>query len=266
MSKKAKNLCITLLQTDIVWEDKAKNIAQYTAALAGIKGQKEIVVLPEMFTTGFSMNPTDLAEDMEGTTIAWMRDIAQAHKIILCGSLIIKEEGNFYNRLVWMQPNGQYYSYDKRHLFAFAGEDEPYTAGDKKIIVQVNGWRICPLICYDLRFPVWARNIEQHGEPLYDVLLYVANWPSKRTVAWKTLLQARAIENQCYCVGVNRVGIDGKEIPYEGASSVFGPLGELIWQQVGEVAIQTIVLDQEHLAEVRRNLPFLKDGDSFLLR
>jgi len=257
----SSTLSITLIQTEIFWEDKAANIAQYTRLIEGIVGQKEIVVLPEMFSTGFSMAPEKLAENMAGETIQWMTEMARKHRIILTGSLIIEEEGKYYNRLVWMQPDGQFYHYDKRHLFGYGKEDEHYAAGDKKLIVQVKGWKICPLICYDLRFPVWARN--SGGE--YDVLLYVANWPARRSLAWKTLLQARAIENQAYTIGVNRVGEDGAGIIYSGDSVVFGPLGEAVLPAVNEAGCYTIVLGKDPITEARTQFSFLKDADKFLL-
>lgn len=265
MNAKSDSLSFTLIQSDIAWEDKKGNLAHYAQLIEDIIGPKEIVVLPEMFSTGFSMDVERLAEEMDGATISWMRDTSARHKIILTGSLIIKEGGNNFNRLVWMQPDGQYYTYDKRHLFAFAGEDAHFSAGEKRIIVQVKGWKICPLVCYDLRFPVWARNVLKQDEPLYDVLLYVANWPTRRSTAWKTLLQARAIENQSYCIGVNRIGEDGKGITYEGASSGFDPLGDTVWQQLDSAAVQTIVLRKEILDDVRSKLPFLKDADNFIL-
>jgi predicted amidohydrolase len=219
-------------------------------------------VLPEMFSTGFSMAPGRLAESMDGDTLRWMRETAGRHKIILCGSLIIEENGSYFNRLVWMQPDGKCSSYDKRHLFAYAGEDGHYSAGQRKLIVQVKGWRICPMVCYDLRFPVWARNVPGSE---YDVLLYAANWPERRSLAWKTLLQARAIENQAYCIGVNRVGTDGKNIAYSGDSSVFGPLGELLWQGPNVEAVHTVSLSRQVLEAARSQFPFLRDADNFLI-
>jgi omega-amidase len=257
----ADQLNITIVQPDIVWEDKEANLRQYERFIETAGAKKEVVVLPEMFTTGFSMRPEALAETMEGRSVSWMAEMAAKHRCILTGSLIIEEEGNYYNRLVWMQPDGKYGIYDKRHLFGYGHEDEHYTAGDKKLIVSVKGWRICPLICYDLRFPVWSRNSPE----AYDVLLYVANWPERRNLAWKTLLQARAIENQSYVVGVNRVGTDGKDIAYSGDSSVFGPMGEPIWQQSQETCVETITLERETLNAVRSDLPFLKDADRFLI-
>lgn len=258
----AENLHITIVQPDIIWEDKPANLAHYSDLIANIKGPKEIVVLPEMFSTGFSMAPERLAESMDGETVQWMRETAKAQRIILTGSLIIREGAVFYNRLVWMQPDGVCMTYDKRHLFGYADEDCHYTAGSRKLITQVKGWRICPLVCYDLRFPVWARNVAGSD---YDVLIYVANWPQRRSLAWKTLLQARAIENQAYCIGVNRVGEDGKGITYTGDSSAFDPLGEKLWQGTAMEAVHTITLSREKLEETRSQLPFLKDADKFLI-
>jgi predicted amidohydrolase len=254
-------LLITILQPDIVWEDKDANMLQYEKMIAGITGQKQIVVLPEMFSTGFSMAPDRLAEPMDGKTVRWMADMAVKNKCIMAGSLIIEEDGKYYNRLLWVQPNGKIGHYDKRHLFGFAGEDKHYTRGDVRQIVSVNGWRINLQVCYDLRFPVWARN--QSDE--YDVLLYVANWPQQRSIAWKTLLQARAIENMSFVIGVNRVGKDDKNNNYSGASSIFGPLGELIWQGDDKVAYHTVTLNKQALLKAREDYPFLQDRDQFIL-
>ena len=259
MSK--EQLHITLIQPDIVWEDKIANLAQYEKTISGITGPKHIVALPEMFSTGFSMAPGRLAEPMDGRSVTWMADIALKHRCILTGSLIIEEDGKYYNRMLWVQPDGSIGTYDKRHLFAFAGEDKHYTPGTNRLIAQVNGWRINLQVCYDLRFPVWARN---RGDE-YDTLLYVANWPEQRSLAWKTLLQARAIENQCYVIGVNRVGKDGKNNNYTGDSSVFGPLGETIWQQSDTPACHTVTLEKEVVQKVRTTLPFLNDADKFML-
>ena len=256
-----QNLYLSILQPDIVWEDKTANLQQYEQMIAGIIGQKQVIVLPEMFSTGFSMAPARLAEQMDGSTVQWMTTMAIKYRCIITGSLIIEEAGKYYNRMLWVQPDGHIGCYDKRHLFAFAGEDQHYTPGNKRMIVSVNGWRINLQVCYDLRFPVWARN---QGDE-YDILLYVANWPQQRSLAWKTLLQARAIENMCYVVGANRVGKDGKNNNYSGDSSVFGPLGELLWQQTDVVACHTVVLDKNHLQEVRNNFPFLNDSDKYLL-
>ncbi len=254
-------LNITVVQASIFWEDKQKNLEQYEQFLIGVKEKLEVVVLPEMFSTGFSMNPEKLAEAMDGATMKWMKQIAQRFKCILTGSIIIEENSNFYNRLIWMLPNGQYHYYDKRHLFAYAKEDEHYTAGNKRLIVSVNGWKLCLMVCYDLRFPVWLRNQDEE----YDVLIVVANWPERRSFAWKTLLNARAIENMSYVVGVNRVGDDGNNIYHNGGSVVYNPLGETLWEKHDEAVAHTITLDKNVLTECRTNFPFLKDVDRFII-
>lgn len=256
-------LTITILQTNLLWEDQPANLQRLEQKINGIKEKTEIVVLPEMFNTGFSMRPEILAETMDGETVQWMKRIARAKRIILTGSLIIKEAGKYYNRLIWMLPDGRYGFYDKRHRFAFAGEDLHFTAGNKRLIASVKGWKINLLVCYDLRFPVWARQQAQEEEPEFDLLVYVANWPAKRNTAWKTLLQARAIENQSYVVGVNRVGKDGNEIDYAGDSMIIDPLGEILYQKKDEEDVFTITLEKDHLQTVREKFPFWKDADSF---
>ncbi|MEO5564940.1 MAG: amidohydrolase [Chitinophagaceae bacterium] len=256
------SLHITVIQTNLHWEDSAANRDMLEKKINSITGKTEIVILPEMFTTGFSMKPKDLAETMEGETVQWMNRMAAKKKIILTGSVIIKEEENYYNRLIWMLPNGQFGIYDKRHRFAYAGEDKEFSAGNKRLVASVNGWKINLLVCYDLRFPVWAR---QNAEQEYDVLVYVANWPERRSHAWKTLLTARAIENQCYVVGVNRVGDDGNDIHYSGDSMVIDPLGEVLYQKNDSEDIFTIALQKEPLITVREKLPFLKDADKFTI-
>ena len=252
------------------WEDKEANLKMWEEKILSIKKKTEIVVLPEMFSTGFSMKPELLAEKMparsgtggDGPSVEWMKRIAQQQKIILTGSLIIEEEEKYYNRLIWMLPNGQYGTYDKRHLFAYGGEHQHYTAGNKRLITSVKGWRINLQVCYDLRFPVWAR--QQVNEiPEYDVIIYAANWPERRNHAWKILLQARAIENQCYVIGVNRVGNDGNNIHHSGHSMVIDPLGEVLYQKENEEDIFTITLTKEKLEEVRTKFPFWKDADDY---
>ncbi|MBX2905063.1 MAG: amidohydrolase [Taibaiella sp.] len=254
-------LHITLIQPDIVWENKGANLEHYSSLMDTIKGPRHLVVLPEMFSTGFSMSPERLAESMDGPSVNWMKEMAQKHRCILAGSLMIGEDDKYYNRLLWVQPDGQVIHYDKRHLFGHASEDKHYSPGETRVITQVNGWRINLMVCYDLRFPVWARNREAE----YDVLLYVANWPEARSLAWRTLLQARAIENQSYVVGVNRVGADPKGNNYSGDSSVIGPLGEIIWHSQNEVAVHTVTLEKTRVDETRTKLPFLKDADKFML-
>jgi predicted amidohydrolase len=263
------NLSITTIQTNLHWENKQANLQMFSTKIARLKGA-EVVVLPEMFSTGFSMRPQDLAEPMDGKTVQWMQDTASNHKIILTGSLMIEAGGQFYNRLIWMLPNGQYGYYDKRHLFAYAGEHEHYTTGSKRLIAQVKGWRILLLTCYDLRFPVWSRQqlqTDAHGnpQPEYDAIIYVANWPDRRSAAWCTLLQARAIENQCYVIGVNRVGNDGNGIYHSGYTSAIDPSGEIIYQQKDHEHIETHDLQPEILANIRLKIPFWRDGDLFHL-
>lgn len=265
-------LTISTIQTSLFWEDKTANLAMLEEKINSI-GHTEIVVLPEMFSTGFSMKPEVLAEKMDGETVAWMKRVAATKRIVLTGSVIIEEEGQYYNRLIWMLPNGQYGHYDKRHLFAYAGEDEHYASGHRRLIASVKGWRINLQVCYDLRFPVWARQATPLTEEEaakasveYDVLLYVANWPERRNHAWKTLLQARAIENQSYVVGVNRVGNDGNDIYHSGDSMIVDPLGEVLYTKAHEEDIYTITLQKEKLEEIRTKLPFLEDADNFMIQ
>lgn len=256
-------LTFTIIQTSLHWEDKKANLQMLEQKISSTREKTEMVILPEMFSTGFSMKPEELAETMEGETVDWMRRLAAQKKIILTGSIIIKEKEEYYNRLIWMLPNGQYGVYDKRHLFAFAGEDEHYAAGSKRLIASVKGWKINLQVCYDLRFPVWARQQAANGGPEYDMLIYVANWPERRSLAWKTLLQARAIENQCYVIGVNRVGNDGNDIYHSGDSMVVDPMGEILYHKKDDEDVFTITLDKGHLLSVRERLPFLKDADGF---
>ncbi len=258
------NLSITVIQTNLVWENKAANLLVLEQKIKSLEEHTEIIVLPEMFSTGFSMNAQALAEDMNGETVSWMKRVATENKIILTGSIIINENETFYNRLVWMLPNGEYAVYDKRHLFGFGNETEHYNSGNKRLIASVKGWKINLQICYDLRFPVWARqNPTEKNEVEYDVLIYVANWPERRSHAWKTLLCARAIENQCYVVGVNRVGDDGNNIYHSGNSMVVDPAGAVLYHKADDEDIFTITLEKEMLDEVRTKFPFLKDGDNF---
>jgi len=266
------NLSVTLLQTNLHWEDKKANLQMLEEKIGNIKERTEVVVLPEMFSTGFSMKPEQLAETMEGETVQWMKRVAAEKKIILTGSVIIKDNDNYFNRLIWMLPNGQSGIYDKRHRFAFAGEDKHYTAGNKRLIASVKGWKINLQVCYDLRFPVWARQTPHlpgerglGGEAEYDVLIYVANWPERRSLAWKTLLQARAIENQCYVIGVNRVGNDGNNIYHSGDSLIIDPMGEIIYHKKDDEDVFTTSLDKQHLETTREKLPFLKDADGFMI-
>ncbi len=264
-------LTLTIIQTNLFWEDKKANLEMLEKKINSIAQKTEIVILPEMFSTGFTMQVQKLGEKMDGPTVTWMRSIADSKKIILTGSLIIEEDGVYFNRLIWMLPNGEFGYYDKRHLFAYAQEEQFYHPGDKRLIASVNGWKINLLICYDLRFPVWARqqhvfNADEeitHSE--YDLMIYVANWPERRIHAWKTLLPARAIENQCFVIGVNRVGQDGNGIAYAGDSMVIDPLGTTIYSKTGEEDIFTCVLQKETIESTRRQFPFWKDADHFFI-
>jgi omega-amidase len=262
-------LTITTIQSTLHWEDKQANLAMFEKKIMGISEKTEIVILPEMFSTGFSMKPETLAEKMDGETVAWMKRIAAQKRIVLTGSVIIEDEGHYFNRLIWMMPNGQYGFYDKRHLFAYAGEHEHYMPGNKRLIASVKGWRILLIVCYDLRFPVWCRQMPpatEGGEELYDLLICVANWPERRNVAWKTLLQARAIENQCYVAGVNRVGHDGNNIAHSGDSMIVSPMGEVMYTRQNDEDIYTLTLQKDALEEVRKKLPFLDDADDFIIQ
>lgn len=256
-----QDLSVTLVQTTLHWHDAAANRQMLAQILASLPEATDLVVLPEMFTTGFSMHAPDLAEKVKGPTLDWLKEQAVKTGAVITGSLMVEENGQYFNRLIWMRPNGSFDHYDKRHLFRMANEHQVYTAGTSRLVVSLNGWRICPLICYDLRFPVWSRNTG----PDYDLLLYVANWPAKRNLAWKTLLPARAIENLAYVVGVNRVGDDGNGIAYSGDSGAFSPTGEVIWQQSQDPAVQTITLSQEALIQYRQSFPAYLDADPFNL-
>lgn len=255
------SLKTALLQVDLAWEDPEENIKKFTKEINNLKEPVDLIVLPEMFSTGFSMNAEELAEDMDGRTVSWIKNTAIENNTALTGSVIIKESENFYNRLFFVFPDGSYKVYDKRHTFTLAKEDQTYTAGNERLIVEYKGWRICPLICYDLRFPVWARNTSN-----YDLLIYVANWPETRIHAWDILLQARAIENMSYCIGVNRTGNDGNEYKYNGHSAVYDSLGKSLFDNDRAQEFTEIVeLDKSHVEETRDKLKFLQDRDSFSL-
>lgn len=256
-----KSLAVTGIQTDIDWENKEQNLQHLSEKIKSLPDKQKIVFLPEMFATGFSMN-TALAEPMGGFIVSWMKDLSVSAGKIICGSVMVRENGDIFNRLIWMQPNGSSYHYDKRHLFAFGNEDRFFSSGQKRLVVQVNGWRISLLICYDLRFPVWCRQQQEK----YDVLAFVANWPEKRIHAWRTLLQARAIENQCYVIGVNRIGNDGNGILHSGNSLIVDPLGRIVCQaEEGRESLLQWDLEPDVLQEARTHFPFLEDADPFLL-
>ncbi|MCR9287672.1 MAG: amidohydrolase [Bacteroidetes bacterium] len=251
-------LTITTIQSSLYWEDIDANLNMFTEKLSHFSGETDLIILPEMFTTGFSMDTENVSETMEGKSVNWMRSQAKDHNAALMGSLIIKDNGKCYNRLVCMYPSGEYVTYDKRHLFTLAKEHEYFQAGKEKLVFEYKGWKICPLICYDLRFPVWSRNTED-----YDLLVYMANWPATRNHHWKTLLMARAIENQSYCVGVNRVGKDKMDLYYSGDTTVIDFTGNLIYQVANTEDIFTTTLSKEKMDAFRSKLNFLPDRDTF---
>ena len=265
------DLQVTVCQQPLVWEDKAANLKFWEEKLRPLKGQTDLIVLPEMFTTGFTMKVNELAESMDGPTVSWIRDLSEQLGATITGSAIIREEctsggtsWKFYNRILWANPDRSFTWYDKRHRFSFAEEDKFFTAGKERKIIEHGDWRVMPQVCYDLRFPVFSRNTLKDR---YDVLIYVANWPAARSSAWRSLLTARAHENQCYVVGVNRVGTDGKGIEYDGSSLVVSPKGEILCSfDSGEEAIETVALSKTALDDFRDKFRPLNDADEFELK
>lgn len=266
---------ISIVQASLHWENAAANRRMFSEKIAPLRGLTDLVILPEMFTTGFSMNAAALAESMDGPTVEWMAGTAQTLETAVTGSFICREHGRFYNRLLWVFPDGNIRQYDKKHLFTLAEEDRHYTSGRERITVEWKDWRICPLICYDLRFPVWSRNAYRGGpsdgrrgsrdEGFYDLLIYVANWPNRRNHHWKSLLNARAIENQAFVAGVNMVGKDGNGFEYSGDSCLIDFSGQNICQISGHEGVFTAELSLAELREYRERLPFLHDADTFQL-
>ena len=252
---------IALIQSSLIWENPKANRNHFEEKINAISENIDLIVLPEMFSTGFTMNPMAVAETMQGETVLWMQALAKAKNTAITGSLVIKENGNFYNRLVFVFPSGKIQFYDKRHLFSLAGEDNVYTSGNQKLIVEYLGWKICPLICYDLRFPVFARNVEN-----YDVLIYVANWPKVRIKAWDVLLPARAIENMSYAIGVNRIGLDNKNLEYNGHTQAVDFSGNYILEPQENEGVFITELNKEKLLDYKQKFGFLRDSDSFELK
>ncbi len=251
-------LRLSIVQDHLLWEQKQENLEHFSKILSPLKGQTDLIILPEMFTTGFSMNAEKLAETMEGPTIQWLKKQATDLSAAIMGSCIIRDKGSFYNRLLFVTPEGETFYYDKRHLFSFAGEHQYYTAGTQRILIPYKGWKIMPQICYDLRFPVWSRNTDD-----YDLLIYVANFPDKRRFAWQQLLTARAIENQAYTVGVNRIGFDENGIEYSGDSVCIDYAGQPIVDAGREAVVKTISLSFDLQKSFRRRFSFLPDRDIF---
>jgi omega-amidase len=252
---------IALIQTNLIWENPNKNKVYLQEKINSISQYVDLIVLPEMFTSGFTMNPKNAAETMQGVTISWLKETAKAKNCAITGSLIIQENNNYYNRLVFVFPSGEIQTYDKRHLFTLAGEDKVFTSGTSKLIIDYKGFKICPLICYDLRFPVFSRNVEN-----YDVLIYVASWPKPRVNAWDILLKARAVENMSYVIGVNRIGVDDNNLEYIGHSQAIDFLGNYIQEPQETEDIFIVEFDKKKLLETRTKLAFLNDKDDFIFR
>lgn len=256
------SLHVAIFQADLVWENPNQNRENFTKKIEEITQDVDLIVLPEMFTSGFTMTPEHIAETEEGETIIWMKKMAFQKQAAIVGSVAIKDNSDYYNRLFFVHPNGFVDTYDKKHTFTLAGEDKVYKRGNSKVIVNYKGFKIQPLICYDLRFPVWSRIAEED----YNVLIYVANWPKIRVHAWNTLLQARAIENMSYCIGVNRVGLDANNYEYSGHSAVYDALGKKLSNTQPNIeGVEIIVLNKKHIDDVRSKLRFLDDKDSFSL-
>ncbi|WP_417799248.1 amidohydrolase [Tenacibaculum sp.] len=256
------HLRVALIQSDLIWENPTANRKKFEKKINGLLDEIDLIVLPEMFTTGFTMNASAVAETIEGETVQWLQDLAQKKATAITGSIVIRENDRFYNRLLFVHPSGKIDSYNKKHTFTLAGEHEVFSAGTEKIIVDYRGWKICPLICYDLRFPVWARNTEN-----YDLLLYVASWPKPRIEAWDSLLKARAIENMTYTAGVNRVGVDPNKYEYTGNTVCYDTLGNcLAKNNLGSEETLIVKLNKQEQTKIRDRFRFLDDQDTFILQ
>jgi omega-amidase len=251
---------IAVIQSNLSWEEPDTNRALFYKKIIEVKEEVDLIVLPEMFTSGFTMNPIQVAEPMNGESVIWLKNIAKQRNCAITGSIVIEENGDYYNRLLFVFPSGEIEIYNKKHLFSLAGEDKKYKAGKSKIIIDYRGYRICPLICYDLRFPVFSRNVED-----YDLLLYVANWPETRINAWDTLLRARAIENQCFTIGVNRIGEDNNQLSYNGHSQAIDFLGNYLLEPQEKEGVFIFELDKNQMISSRKSLGFLSDKDAFTL-
>lgn len=257
-----RDLTVSVIQTELIWENIELNLELFDKKIDNIQEQTDLIILPEMFTTGFTMNARVLAQGMNGHSVKWLMGKSREKNAHIVGSMIIYEDNKCFNRLVWSNTRGELFTYDKRHLFRMSGEDKVYSRGNKNITINVYGWNVRPFICYDLRFPVWLRNIGNE----YDIAIFIANWPQNRSLHWKTLLQARAIENQCYVVGVNRVGQDGNGISYSGDSSIIDFTGNILFQRSHEVCIYTTRLVYKALENYRESFPAWMDVDSDLIK
>ena len=255
-----QDLRLTILQTDLHWQNADANRDMMTKLISAEAANADLIVLPETFTSGFTMSVSTVAESMDGASIAWLRELSAAHNVDICGSMIVQDNGSYYNRLTWASADNELHTYDKRHLFRMVGERDNFAAGDKRLIVTLGDWRICPMICYDLRFPVWSRN---RGD--YDLLLYVANWPASRRSAWDALLPARAVENLCYVAGANRTGTDGNDVEYDGASTVIDYLAHTLAVADAEPTVLRATLSMDGLQRYRKKFLAWKDADAFEL-
>lgn len=254
------DLTVATIQSKIIWEDIEANLTLFGDKINSIESNVDLIILPEMFTTGFSMN-TSLAEEMDGRTVNWIIDKAKQKNCCILGSAIITENGKFYNRMLVAKADGEILTYDKRHLFTFAGEQNYYSRGEKQVTFELKSWRICPLICYDLRFPVWSRNTSE-----IDLYIYVANWPEVRKKPWSNLLISRAIENLSYVIGVNRIGVDGTNKDYSGNSAIIDFKGDEISKiPESQNHIEILTLNKENLTDFRAKFPALEDGDLFTI-
>ncbi len=252
-------LKVTTFQAYLFWENTEKNLSNLSLRLSSLRTSTDIIILPEMFNTGYTMNVEKCAEEMHGITMQWMKSHAKRYDCVVVGSLIIKEKSNYYNRLIWMRPDGTFEQYDKRHLFTLTEEKTLFTAGTEQITVELKGWKIRPLICYDLRFPVWSRNVDAE----YDILLYIASWPDSRIEHWQKLIPARAIENQSFVIAVNRVGYDGNEIYHSGGSMCISPAGEVIYYKPENEDLYTFTIYPKDLIANREEFAFLADAEKF---
>lgn len=254
-------LKITIFQAYLFWENIQRNLENLSERISALRESTDLIILPEMFNSGFTTNVEKCAEPMGGATMQWMYEMAQLYNCVVAGSLMIEEDGKYFNRFIWMTQDGTFVQYDKRHLFSLAKEDEVFTRGRKRVIVELKGWKICPMICYDLRFPVWSRNLGG----AYDLLLYVASWPDTRSNHWRSLIAARAIENQAFVIGVNRVGHDGNEQYYSGNSMCISPSGDVVYFKPEYEDLYTFTIYPKDLEETRTKLPFLGDSDHFTI-
>jgi len=262
-NKHLEDLMVAIVQPNIIWENKEENLSHLTRHIDVLIEEHpvvDLIVLPEMFSTGFTMNPQPHAETMDGPTIEWMKEISSENDLAICGSLIVEENSHIYNRFVFIQPHAEIVYYDKKHLFSYAGENKAFTAGNSRINILFKGWSINPFICYDLRFPVWCRN--NNGA---DIMIFVANWPETRIVHWKNLLLARAIENQCYVIGANRVGEDNNNLVYNGQSCAVDPMGNILVNMEALDGFKLCHFQKSQISGTRDKLPFLKDIDQFYL-